>query len=403
MEKNTGPRFNAVLLLLYPTPGSTPGPPSELPYTTYASTFPNGAPPINMALLPAGNILDKLASNNTITSPIITYLQEEPGPWNEAYFSTERMVFVYTLVFINVFVGVREFIRFLWKKRSWDNWTRTHHIMFWLAVVSSILCTLTLILSPVSPTYIWIQTPLSILIGTAFHMFLICWCRVIARIENSRIVVAIYYILWPFYLFSVTMLIMHRIFSIMPYSPRSMIVFNISYYATSGMQVVWIVTFFYYIYIFWSKSRMGGINKATRKLLFQIVRVCSIFVTGIIVGLIANELIRGKIWRQSVASDTARSLLSQVSITIRTVAMILALDTDSDETKEKKRNIHIHRYNNNNNNNNNASPANANFVMLTSNLPNSPHSPHALKSSFVRISALMPERDDDDDIETHEV
>jgi hypothetical protein len=79
MEESNGPQFNAVLLLLYRTQGTIPGAPSDLPYTAYKPTYPSGAPPINMALLPPGSILDKLRGNKTIPGPIITYLQE--GRW----------------------------------------------------------------------------------------------------------------------------------------------------------------------------------------------------------------------------------------------------------------------------------------------------------------------------------
>jgi hypothetical protein len=63
---------------------------------------------------------------------------QEPGPWNNAYFSTGRIFFVYTLVCINVFVGARELLSFLRNKRNWDNWTCVQHTIFWLAAASSI-------------------------------------------------------------------------------------------------------------------------------------------------------------------------------------------------------------------------------------------------------------------------
>ncbi|RKP26311.1 hypothetical protein SYNPS1DRAFT_27994 [Syncephalis pseudoplumigaleata] len=175
MEKNQdGPQFDALLLITYKTRGDIPCPPYELPYTTFGLAYPSGAPPINMTLLQDDGVIAQLRHNGNITEPITAFLAEEPGPWNEAYFSNGRKIMLALLMIINICAAMRGLWTLLQRYIRRVHQPKVQQVIIWFSVFSAILCTAALPQSPVSPAYSWLADALNYCIAIAFSAFLLC-------------------------------------------------------------------------------------------------------------------------------------------------------------------------------------------------------------------------------------
>ncbi|KAI9598479.1 hypothetical protein BDF19DRAFT_235869 [Syncephalis fuscata] len=110
LKADNGLSVDAILYLLAPRPDIVPGAPHNLLYVGSGFVFPNDYPPIPMALLKTEHFLEMTSKSTSQNSPLVVFVQQELGPWNEAFFSGGYIAFICATIFFNVVFAIRGLI-----------------------------------------------------------------------------------------------------------------------------------------------------------------------------------------------------------------------------------------------------------------------------------------------------
>ncbi|RKP09387.1 hypothetical protein THASP1DRAFT_28813 [Thamnocephalis sphaerospora] len=326
----TAAAYPGIQLLVVFIDSPLSGGPFRDPYTNHKRNLPDGKPAVTTALVPMKKepslpgLLESWANPDTY-STVVVEVTEEPGPWNEVFFTREYTATVWILMAINVCMIFCALVPIVKMLVRWEFTLDLRNGVSVASVLATILFSSTLPLRYPTMAYTQLLLTTSLFYNLGFGTLMLLWGRILASIRGNRGMLLLKLVIGLWIMISLFSYISQMITLRKEYSPALLKYVLASSYALSSGQVLLALSFLYYGGAFYFQRRAYKIPSRTRKALARITLVAVLGFFTYIIFAVANQVIIYDKSFENTKTALAYMLLGMLGNTLRAFALLFAI------------------------------------------------------------------------------
>ncbi|KAI9592271.1 hypothetical protein BDF19DRAFT_451875 [Syncephalis fuscata] len=303
-------------------PGPGFGAYSALTYSTFGFSCYEGAPPVDMALLPYDNYMTVVDASHGLNTTVIVTVKEEAGPWNDVFLSAGYKVFIYCTLAVFISIILYSFLilyRLIKTKRTI---TRRHIVIY----VSALLCASSLTLKLSSLAYEWVVFSQGFFMHIGFYLLLLLWHSLAINVQDSRYLLQFRYAIIISFAVATINQLLRVIYAFIPTSVTYNTIRMVAALLVAPFQIIVIVAFTYYGIAFWLKQGDLLADSTAKYTLLLVTKICAIFTLGFLMVFTGNMMENQDAWRYGVKVELICVILLKLSFVVRISVLLFVID-----------------------------------------------------------------------------